>query len=590
MARVSEDQHVSNLKKLMSDSSMATSNKMARNRAIRDLIEDGMNIYSPSGMLAIASKTLQQALWRTMSRTKPLDYKIEIIPNTQKEKNPNGTDPVADNSNYEAIINAAVSQIMNSGGYNQSLRDKNGAFFSMYLYGDGFIQIGANPEEGTTAPIVFNPIDNSNVYVDPFAQSIVANGGRGARRLSVVYAYAHATAKSLYPKIKGDEPLGCIPRDNSDEEITRNNYTNKTQEDKTEIAHYWDLDTKTYMICAGQGMQVLSIKKGESYPFVKGGEAYIPVLQYICQPSISTFTNWGLGDMLYDLSIIHNRLLNMGVAHISDNVYPLQLINVPNGTEGELFGKLSQAYRLQASGRRGVVAMGYDPNDPNGGRVSSETLQTQSMINEWDIVLNKLNTEIRRLGINLDEADRGSNVTATQILAEEESSTSFIKQGMEYNATTTQQAVEIVIDAIKEFVEDGDLTPVHLSVAITTVDGLDANGAGVTMGGIAQYLRNNDTFVKVNARTGSIPSNIADQARTRTVLASTPPNTKAYFKLQEKLARYNDQDLSMEDFGYESQEMQALAAAPKQTDEPAPASDTDRLTINPRTKIQEPIL
>jgi len=46
------------------------------NRSIQDLFEAGFEIHEPNGPRKINSKMLQQAIWRIISRMKPLDFTI----------------------------------------------------------------------------------------------------------------------------------------------------------------------------------------------------------------------------------------------------------------------------------------------------------------------------------------------------------------------------------------------------------------------------------------------------------------------------------------------------------------------------------
>jgi hypothetical protein len=239
--------------------------------------------------------------------------------------------------------------------------------------------------------------------------------------------------------------------------------------------------------------------------------------------------------------------MNMAVGHIEDNTYPITLVNVPKGEAGKFFAKLQAAHEMRANGKKGYVSMEYDPLNPNSGRVNAEGLLTNSLINEWQIVFDRLDRELKRLGVNLDDIDRGSGITASQVLSEEESANSFVKQIMEYNASESKFAVELTMDMIRKFIKRSDKSPVQSTYKITIGNG-DIRMSEVTMGMVADELRKKTYFVKVNARTGAIPSNLMKQAQATRMLQVMQPGTPGYTKAIKQFAHLNDFDFSDEDF------------------------------------------
>lgn len=549
-----------------------------KNDSIQQLIQEGFEVSDPKGTKKISSKVLQQALWRTVSRMKPLDF---VIHGSNRPEE------------VEKIVTDGVATVLDKGGYGASLRDKGGMFYKSLLYGDAFMHVGTNPDKNSSIPIEFTPISNSNVYVDAFATGIrTGGGGQTATKVLVVNSYSWDEACRLYPDLSKKAVKGKIPRESSVLKDLERSYDQETEieEEEVEVAHFYDIARKNFTIFAGAMASVLSEKNGDEYPFVMDGEPYVPISHWICMPSHEGFYNHGIGDMLYDLAILSRRLLNLAVNHAEDNVNPITLINMPQAESAKFFNKLKLAHEMRVQGKRGYVAMEYDPNSPNSSGVQSQSLLSQSLVNEWQIIYDRLDREIRRLGINLDEADRG-NVTATQIIAEEESANAFVKQVMENNASETKFLVKIAIDMIKKFVSDKDETPLDLTTTIQLPSGESAEIPSVPLGLVAKEVKDYNYFVRVNSRSGAIPSNVLQQAQITRVLQATPPGTPAYFKLLQQFASLNDRDINLADLGAAPAEQ---ASMPTQPGGEVPAgvevAETERIAVNPRQATPQPAI
>jgi len=540
---------------------------------IQRLFERGFEVRSPKGNKKINSKRIFQAIWRMASRMKPLDFTIHGN-NRPRE--------------IERIVTDGVATVMNEGGYVGGMRDKQGAFFNLLMYGDAFMYVGATPDDdkNTKFPIQFNPVSNSNIYVDQFAVGMRDKGwGRNARKMVAVFQYSYAEAKSIFPGKRFGR--GKIPRNMAQQrEIEDKEIAQSAREasDVTEIAYYYDLDNQVYSVFAGSSCTLLKELKGDKYPFKKDGEVYIPILHFLCQPSSQGFYNYGIGNMIYDLALQTQRLMNMEINHIEDNTYPVEIINAPQGEASKFFNKLSLAHEMRAQGKKGYVVMEQDPSGSNG--VQSQSLITQNLFNEWQAVFDRLDRELARMGIMLDEADRGANVTATQILAEEEAQNALIKQIMEYNATESKFAVDLTIDFIKRFVPKNDKTPLNLSTKIDTPEG-EKRVDEVTLGNISEELKAHHYWTRINARTGVYPSNVLRSAQVSRMLNLATPGSPAYTKLVSEFAGIHDIDIPGSEFLPQQQE------APEANVEGATqgaVSETDRQTINVRSQEQEAVL
>ena len=539
------------------------------NRDIQNLFEQGFEVRSPNGPRKINSKKLYQAVWRMASRMKPLDFTMHGTGRGQA---------------IERVVADGVATVMTEGGYAESLRNKGGAFYNLLMWGDGFLYAGANPKAGP--PIVFMPVSNTNIYVDNFATAIRSQGwGRDASKLVAIFSYSWPEFVAMYPHMKNKVEMGRIPREFVGNEIERNkDYQYNLEDEIIEVAHSYDTNYPNYTIFAGPSCSIVEKHEKEDNPFMLNKEPYIPILQYMCWPSSEGFYNYGIGNMIYDLAILSRRLLNMEMAHIEDNTYPIELVNVPQGEASKFFNKLSLAHEMRANGKKGFVAMEYDPTSPQ--TVNSQTLLTQSLVNEWQLAYDTLDREIKRMGIPLDEIDRQGNITATQILAEEENANALVKQIMEYNASESKFAVELTIDMIKEYVTKKDKTPINLSTSIRLDSGQELVPEGVTMGMVSDELNKNNYFVRINARSGAIPSNVLRSAQVSRGLQVAAPGTVAQKKLLDQYAQLHDLDIPGEDFVTPFGQGQKV---PEDALEAEP-SDTDRLTINPQKATQDAVL
>jgi len=521
---------------LIQRTNLDKTNQDQKNLMIQRLFELGFEVYNPVGTRKIDSKKLYQAMWRTANRTKPLDFQYH------------GSGATED---VEKIVTDGVGTVMDEGAYGESLMGKDGVFFKMYLYGDGFSLVGKNPDENSSVPIVYTPISNNNIWCDNYCTGIRGRGaGKNATEVCLIFGYRWQEACRLFPELEKKGGKGKIPRGDydKDQDKTYLQDDNVQEKDLVEICYYYDIANKRYAVFAGRACTLLEEKNGDEYPFMFRKAPYIPVLQWICMPSSQGLYNHGVGDMIYQLALVSSQLLNMEVNHIEYNVDPLTIVNVPQEEAAAFFQKLTMANASRAAGKKPYVAIGYDPNNPNASAVSAQTLITQNLFQEWQVVYDRLDAEIKRLGIYLDEGDYANYPNQEAVAAEEENSTAFVKQTMEYNSYTTQFAVLLTMEQIKSDVSPKNTEPLNMTTAIVR-DGQEIQvGKYITMGMLAQELKNTKFFVKVNSCSGAIPSNIYQQAQVDRLLSVTPPGSAAFNRLLRQKAQLNDRDIPMEDF------------------------------------------
>jgi len=558
---------------VIANNSSEKNKQIAKNKAIQDLLESAFEVSNPSGTQKIPSQKLYQALWRIQNRMKPLDFMIHGTGQPQYK---------------EKIVSDGVGTVMDRGGYDSALRDKGGAFFSLLAYGDAMIMVGANEDKKSYAPVLFTPVSIDNVYVDTFATGIRNRGQAGsAYRAIAIFSYSWNMACKQFSKLKKIGGIGKIPREAEgwDKELERSYEQEFSMEDEVEIAFAWDISKKNFTIFAGSACTVLEEYNGDDFPFMKkDGTAYIPLLHLLCVPSSQGFYNHGIGDMLYKLAIVSGRMLNMEVGHAEDNVYPITLVSTPQAEASNFFSKLATANKQRAAGKKPFVVVERDPNDSND--IQAKSLTTQNLTNEWQLIYDTFINEIQMLGINLKELTQEGNPTATEILSDEENSQSWVKQVMEYNASESQEAVEITMDCIEQFVGKNSKVPLNLTTMIKMGEE-EVRPDGMTMGMLKTAIKDGDWFVKINSRTGAIPSNTMLRAKIMSVFPLAQPGSKASSELAKMMAQIGDMDFQAEDFAPQQAE---APAGPNQQEQAsmaaAPIDETQRQSFNPRTAKQ----
>jgi len=508
---------------LIADNTLNSKNdRDNQNELIRALFKEGFEIHDPSGTKKIGSKVMQQCLWRVRSKVKFLDYNIHC---TGKDES------------TERLVTEGVETVMDRGNLSQCFRDKCGIFDNGTMYGDGYLMMGKGKNDEN--PVSYRVLRNEDVYYDEFAFGV--RGVRPANRMAVIYGFDKQEAYSLWPELEENNIWGKIPGtfQGSERDMDKEN------QDILEVAWGWNRAQKEHVIFAGTQSFILDEFTGDEYPYIKNDDPYIPIFQFMCIPSEDGFSNYGIGDMVYDLAVITRKLLNLEVGHVEENVYPVTLINAPQAKVDELVEKMAMANKARIAGKKPFVAMEFDPN---GGQqsVAAQSLITQNLAAEWQIVWDRLVREISRLGINIDDVDRGSGYTATQIYAEEETQNAFVKQMMEYNSSETQELIECSIDAITEFVGVKNKTPLNLMTRIKLPDQSTVKmNKEITMGMLSKELKDNNYFVKINARTGVDKSDLMKMTQIQHQLAMTPPGTPEYNELYRQAAYMRGLDIEL---------------------------------------------
>lgn len=534
----SDDPLVSDTLRLIATSFTDKNAQDTLNQSINDMFKDGATIKEPYGPRKIGAKKLLQAVMRMMNDIKPLDFRILGSGAQDWEEN---------------LVTECMASILHTSGYASSFRDKGGVANNMLMYGDGFRMFNVN-EKGF--PFEWTSIANSNFYTDSAATSL-RRGNKPSNKCAIVFSAPWSRFQSWFPdwKEKGVGP-GKIPRDitGANKETNQSyrqqiNQGDAPADQVIEWCYGIDLDKPSFVMFAGAGCSIMKKKEGKDYPYWyktnnKMVNPFMPVSQYMCVPSAEGFYNYGLGAMFYDLVRLYQGLFNQLGQGVEDNVYPLELVSIPQGQAAAFYEKVQMAHQQRARGRRGFIPIEYSATSSNA--VTNQQLVAPPLADLAELMFNRIDLELKRFGIYLDEQDQpsGSEMTATQVLANIENQNKFLRQTMEYNSSEAEEEVLITMAAIKQFVSVNDKTPLNVTTPVyNPFSGKSIRPDFATLGFAKQALNDRHYFVRMNDRTGYIPSQSSKRASYMQMIPFLQPGSPASDMVIRGLATLDNMDL-----------------------------------------------
>lgn len=515
-------------KDLINDDHNQKRDRDRKNELIKEMHQDAFKVTEQRAPLEkITSKLLFQSVLAMLTRMKPLDFMVHGHNVSER---------------LEKIVMGSIAHVMESGGYTRAFRGKDGIAQNVLLYGDAFLYYGKNPDfDQKESPVMFSVVPNSSVYIDQYASAIRgAAHGKNATRVAVVFEYDREHAYRLYPELEEADVFGEVMDDHQERlNETRLQEVDRDVKEIVQIAHYYDIGRMEYLCFAGKSKYILEELRDDEYPFMFDGKPYIPVSQFVGFHGAEGLYNEGIGGVFYDMFKQMSKMTNMQTNHVEDQIAPVSWLSVAQGNAAKAVKTYQYALRMREKGLRPLAVNEYDPMDPNANRMQLETMLTQNNAQAWSFLDDYFNRSIRRAGINLDGIDRGSNMTARQVLAEEESSNAVIKQIMENNATETKHLIEITISMMKAYIKKSNKTLVDFT---TTVDlkELGYEGKKITLGMVKELLNKESFFVKVNSRTGAIPSRMMQIAQNEYLLPYLQPGDPKQSKIIKNLFELSD--------------------------------------------------
>lgn len=570
-----QDKDVQEALQLIEDNADVHEEHEAIWRVIQDLFKLQFSVSDPSGTRVVSSKLLLQILWKTVNKMKIPDFKIHkagpFAMSVDKEK---VKKDAMNRDLTERIVTAAVSTVMEEGGFIRCMRDKGGVFFKTALFGDAHLHIGFD-EDKSDYPIAFRVGSLSDYYVNTQATDLRdAVGGNSADGDFLIFRYTMKQFNQLWPKFKDNVPPGTIPRSTASTKQLEKTWSQTVKDDDVIEVAYATSISKVQVVFAGPACVVLRKYDGDpkegakytyeddsdrtAFPYVMDGKPYLPTLHFKFFPSSEGYYNYGIGHMLYDIALLAAKMDNMAYRHAVDNVYPINFVNSPSKGASKLFNQILKAQEMRDAGGSAYVV---SENPGGGSGVSVEPFQSQPITTEWERAFSRLEQQITRMGFRLDVPDLGASPNEMSIMAEQESTDAPIKQVIEYNASEFKMAVDVTMDFIRKFISDDDETPLNSRAEIQT-QGMSMPLRGIPLGWVAKELRKNKYFVEVNSRDGTVPSGVMEEAKLSRTQATLVPGSPAWNKINLRRARLHGVELTEEDLGMAPQAPQQGTGKP----------------------------
>ena len=541
----SKDVGVQNMVKLMQDCWTDKTEKDKKNEEINNLLREAYDVSQPTSPRYLTAQKLRQAMWKTMGRTKTHDFAMHATPEVEEQMVNNVVKQVLKPipQGLEEFVTEGFATVLNRARDAETFAGKNGIMFSSYLYGNGYRMIGRKGQK--TFPVEFITITNSNLYLAPRSTGL-RRGNKPTTRAAAVFSGTQDEFNALFPDHASDLPLGKLPRTNF--ESKENDMTWKQKyddEDIVEWAYYFQIDgdEPMYRLVVGRDMTVIESQDGKDYPYSFDNEEaqkelYIPISDYLCDPTAEGVYSEGLGSILYRLATLGRMTQNMAYAHVQDNTHPHTLVaGLAPDQAGAFFKMVEMADKLAAQGKRGYIPV---PSNPLGGGVQTTALLNPGEINSALVFLQMIDAEIKRNGVNLDEFD-GEDPTEMQIRAFDENANAFVRQVGEYNAEQRKFELLVVLDLLKKEVKKSNKTPLNIK---TSINGVTVKGA--TLGGLVDELKTRHYFFDINARSSAIPSNIMRRTQLQGTLSQLAPGSPEFTAVARQLAAFDGVELPAE--------------------------------------------
>ena len=508
----------------------------------------------------ISSKLLFQAVQRFVSKTKRPERRLLT----------SNIDPLV-----LEIATDGLNTIQERGGLNDALNTNWGLMSKNALFGTGFLHIMPNLDKSgerldSYRPILYRQVSLQDVFIDPYATHMRSEGMvQAATKVLIKYTISMDQAKAMFPNSSFSS--GVLPM--TYEEYDRLDYSDvqrREQSDKVEIGYYFDIgkEKPTYAILVGSTATVVSRKVGDEYPYYlqkDNKEAFIPLIGFKCFPVPEGFYGRGLGHLLYDFLVAQEKLRQLAMYQVEDQVNPVTQLNIM-GSPQDFISQMLEVRKQRSIGEKGFIYNYIEEGIPSA-QGGLQSLTTQALTQEYERFMQDLTNEVKRCGVPIDDIDRPVSETATATIAEETRATAFVQQVQEQNSDSYKDIDLFTMAIMRDLGDEKSGTLIYTQAKMP--GGNELPEEAVTYGALVDLLNTYDFAVDVQGRTGALKTPLVQKAELSELL-SLSQGTPIFNKLVGKRLRmahlgYSDEDLQSIEQAGEVQPQQQEGAGNKES-------------------------
>lgn len=435
------------------------------------------------------------------------------------------------------LVKDSVDFIQKRGGLSDLLSAKWSSHHKMFLLGDTWIRIGTS--KNPAKPVLFSSSGLMNTFVDPFATQMRSESGvsDATEAFSIdIDDYESALNKAKENGWKDDFSIGKLPVDEQTTDRLEVTFEQDTEQDITEveIGYYWNIKDKKnpyYDILAGSTGEKIASFKGEAYPFIDlDGNPFIPLIQLGFMPVPQGIYHGGLA-IIYDLALVQEKLRNLALLQVQDNVNPIIMANII-GDANDFLSQMQRARLLRSRGEKGYIINSLSGTGAGTSKGELTALNAEQLTGEFERMSDELETEIKRLRFPIDDADIPASQLATNTVAMAVASSEFMRQVQRENKAGYRDMDMMTMALMRDNIELTDDTPFITNVE--TEDGLEVNGEGVAE---ENMITLGDAVELIDKYTLDVNLNIDEQDKLEKLIPALVNKPETQSKIVEKLAR-----------------------------------------------------
>ncbi len=513
----------------------------AKNKLIKDRIKKTFELKNITSWSSYTSALLHNVIFKFSEQMKPLDYQLicewkdsEII-DVQK---------------------SWLNFILEKSWFMNAMRDKWWVFENILSYWDAFLSIWNSSNRKKGDLIKFRSTDAWRVFVSQFATKMRSPSSENeVDDCLVIYNYSWDQFCEMYPDAETKATKWNIPTVDSENLQYSDIQEAETTERNIEVAHYYNKVKKIYTVFAWSTATKILEFKWDKYPFIKNRwkideSAYIPLLHFMCFPSIEWFYNYWIAEKIYQIDQLKEEIKNNWYRAMRRNINAPQVYNIASGSSDEFFAQFELVQELNKKWEDWIIVNEVSKWD-SSSKANVESLTAPAVTQDLQIMIADLEDELVDMWINLKWNSTDAWKTARALLIEEENKERTIIAILEQNTSEWQFAIELVIEYIKSIPKSDD-TPVIIDSEVE-LDNWEMKKVSemlknpITLWDIWEEFRKHDYRVLIDSRSGSYQSKVTEAIRLNQLIwltAWTPAQKKiikSFWKLYWKADLFKEE-------------------------------------------------